>query len=127
MDVTLGSLIAGLAALSGWLGKGWVAAKKSGADETKAAMSAEHHLKDFEEFKSETVAEFRTIREEFAKTAANVHERIDDEKKLREESEARQAAAMVEMIRGQGVIEGQLTNMSQTMNQILERALAGGR
>jgi hypothetical protein len=34
---------------------------------------------------------------------------------------------MVEMIRGQGVIEGQLTNMSQTMNQILERALAGGR
>jgi len=127
MDITLGSLIAGLAALSGWLGKGWVAAKKSGADETKAAMSAEHHLKDFEEFKSETVAEFKAVRDEFSKSAANVHERIDDEKKLREESEARQAAAMVEMIRGQGVIEGQLTNMTSTMNHILERMLQGGK
>ena len=127
MDITLGGLIAGLAALSGWLGKGWVAAKKAGADETKAAMSAEHHLKDFEAFREETTAEFKAVREEFSKTAAGVHERIDNEKKLRAESEARQAAAMTELIRGQGVIEGQLTNISTTMNQILERALAGAK
>lgn len=127
MDVSIGSLIAGLAALSGWLGKAWHAARKSGADETKIALNAEHHLKDFEEFKSETVAEFKAVRDEFSKAAANVHERIDDEKRLRAESEARQAAAMVEMIRGQGVIEGQLTNMTSTMNHILERMLQGGK
>jgi len=127
MDVTLASLIAALALLAGWLGKAWHAARQSGEDETKMALNAEHLLKDFEAFKEETMSEFKAVREEFSKTAAGMHERIDNEKKLREESEARQAAAMVEMIRGQGVIEGQLTNMSQTMNQILERALAGGR
>lgn len=127
MDITLGSLIAGLAALSGWLGKAWHAARKSGADETKAALNAEHLLKDFEAFKEETMSEFKAVREEFSKTAAGMHERIDNEKKLRAESEARQAAAMVEMIRGQGVIEGQLTNMTSTMNHILERMLQGGK
>lgn len=127
MDVPLGSLIAGLALLAGWLGKAWHAARNRAREETKAEMNAEHHLKDFEAFKIDTTLEFKAVRDEFSRAAANVHERIDDEKKLRSDSEARQAAAMTEMIRGQGIIEGQLNNMSTTMNHILERLLAGGK
>ncbi len=125
MDVSIGSLIAGLAALSGWLGKGWTAARQSGADETKAALNAEHLLKDFEAFKEETMSEFKSVREDFSKVAANMHVRIDKEKERRAEAEARQSAKMDELIKGQGVIEGQLSNMTNTMNHILERAMKG--
>ena len=106
MDITLGSLIAGLAALSGWLGKAWHAARKSGADETKAALNAEHHLKDFEAFKRDT-----------SQTFSQIHERIDKEKERRAESEARQSAKFDELIKGQGVIEWQLSAMLALMKE----------
>lgn len=125
MEITLGALIAGLALAAGWLGKGWSAAKKTGADEAKTLADAAHHLKDFEAFKTETVAEFKSVREDFSKVAANTHDRIDKEKERRAEAEARQSAKMDELIKGQGVIEGQLSNMTNTMNHILERAMKG--
>jgi hypothetical protein len=84
-------------------------------DLIKQALNAEHHLKDFEQFKADTVAEFKAVREEFSKTAANVHERIDKEKERRAEAEARQSAKFDELIKGQGVIEGQLTTLLSLM------------
>ena len=92
----------------------------------RAELSAAHHLKEFEAFKAETAGEFKDVRDDFSKMAAGIHERIDNEKKSRAESEARQNAAMTELIKGQGVIEGQLGNMTQTMNHILERVMNGG-
>lgn len=98
--MTLGAIIAAASFAAGWLGKLFIAGRKSGKEEA----AAEHLQKDFEDFKKETDTAF-----------ALVHTRIERMKDRAADVEIRQSAKFDELIKGQGLIEGQLNAMLQIL------------